>query len=86
MSSQFAKRTLEVTRSIEGMLLGIRSETETLSDEPKARGIRSRAETYARVLRDWSKFPPSEAQREALFDLVSALLASMRRARAPRKP
>jgi len=86
VSSEVSKRALEVARSIESMLLGIRAEAETIPDAEKARRIRSRADTYARVLRDWSTFPPSEAQCEALFELVSTLLASVRRARAPRRP
>ncbi len=54
---------------------------EEMTDSAHTRELRAKARSYERVVAGWEKSPPSNAQREATFDLVKELHAKVVEAR-----
>jgi hypothetical protein len=47
--------------------------TDQLTEPPEIPTLRRQAESYARIVRQWSRIPPSPEQRRAMLGLIAAL-------------
>ena len=70
MSDEDATHRTSVRALIEEALAAVVAAVEGMTPGAKARELRAKADSFARVLRQWDSTPPSSAQQEALRELV----------------
>lgn len=70
------------TESLEDTLRAIDTMLNGLTSSVHTRALRAKAETYRAQIAAWIARPPTEAQREALGELLDALRAKAREAAA----
>ena len=66
---------------LEGLIREIIHELLELSVTPHVRELRAKTVTYGRVIGQWAMHPPTEPQREAMFECVTELQEKVRLAK-----
>ncbi len=70
MSDEEETRRTSVRTLIEEALGAVVAAVRNMTPGAKARELRAKADSFARVLQQWDTTPPSSAQQEALRELV----------------
>jgi hypothetical protein len=68
------------------MLVAMVGMLREMGDSSRARELRARARRYERVVDGWNAAMPTDAQRDATFDLVAELHGQVMEARGIRRP
>jgi hypothetical protein len=70
VSDEEETRRTSVRTLIEEALAAVVAAVKGMTPGAKARELRAKADSFARVLQQWDSAPPSSAQQEALRELV----------------